>query len=164
MYLTMTVTNGANTETVTVPAIMGQKYETIITPTKDDHDAHRPILNGDVKDSSQLPREETVNGDLSLPAIPVVDSKTEVAIPPAASIKQASEPLGLTVETNGQKGELTTRPALNNSLAGEDLLPSTKLQRLLKETNDIIVCPGVYDGFSARIALSVGFKALYMVS
>lgn len=27
----------------------------------------------------------------------------------------------------------------------------------------MIVCPGVYDGFSARIALEVGFDALYMV-
>jgi len=41
---------------------------------------------------------------------------------------------------------------------------ATKLRRRLEESNDIIVCPGVYDGFSARIALSVGFEALYMVS
>ena len=27
----------------------------------------------------------------------------------------------------------------------------------------MIVCPGVYDGFSARIALSVGCDAMYMV-
>ena len=160
----MTVTNGADTETLTIPAIMGQKYETIITPTKNDHDVHKPTLNGDVKDSSELPREETVNGDLSLPAIPVVDSKTEVAIPPAVSIKQDSEPLAPAVGANGQKGELTTSAALNDALVGYDLPPSTKLQQLLRETNDIIVCPGVYDGFSARIALSVGFKALYMVS
>ncbi len=40
---------------------------------------------------------------------------------------------------------------------------ATRLRRLLEETRDLIVCPGVYDGFSARIALSVGFQALYMV-
>lgn len=40
---------------------------------------------------------------------------------------------------------------------------STKLQRLLKGSDDLIVCPGVYDGFSARIAMSVGFQCLYMV-
>lgn len=40
---------------------------------------------------------------------------------------------------------------------------STKLQRLLKGSNELIVCPGVYDGFSARIAMSVGFSCLYMV-
>ena len=46
----------------------------------------------------------------------------------------------------------------------EFLLPATSLKRRLERTKDLIVCPGVYDGFSARIALSVGFDALYMVS
>ena len=41
--------------------------------------------------------------------------------------------------------------------------PATKLKRRLEDTRDLIVCPGVYDGFSARIALSVGFEAMYMV-
>ena len=41
--------------------------------------------------------------------------------------------------------------------------PATKLKRRLENTKDLIVCPGVYDGFSARIAISVGFDALYMV-
>ena len=41
--------------------------------------------------------------------------------------------------------------------------PATKLKRILEETKDLIVCPGVYDGFSARIALSVGFDTMYMV-
>ena len=41
--------------------------------------------------------------------------------------------------------------------------PATKLKRRLEDTQDLIVCPGVYDGFSARIALSVGFEAMYMV-
>jgi len=34
---------------------------------------------------------------------------------------------------------------------------------MLTETDDLIVCPGVYDGLSARLALTVGFDALYMV-
>ena len=41
---------------------------------------------------------------------------------------------------------------------------ATKLKRLLEETSDLIVCPGVYDGLSARVALEVGFNAMYMVS
>ena len=45
----------------------------------------------------------------------------------------------------------------------EYLLPATRLKRQIETTRDLIVCPGVYDGFSARIALSVGFDALYMV-
>ncbi|PMD29629.1 Phosphoenolpyruvate/pyruvate domain-containing protein [Hyaloscypha variabilis F] len=39
---------------------------------------------------------------------------------------------------------------------------ATKLRRFLEQSNKILLCPGVYDGFSARIALSVGFDALYM--
>jgi hypothetical protein len=40
---------------------------------------------------------------------------------------------------------------------------ATKLRKLIETTDDIIVAPGVYDGLSARIALSVGFDCLYMV-
>ena len=40
---------------------------------------------------------------------------------------------------------------------------ASKLRRMLKDTKDLIVCPGVYDGLSARIAMEVGFKGLYMV-
>lgn len=40
---------------------------------------------------------------------------------------------------------------------------ATRLKKMVQESPDMIVCPGVYDGFSARIALSVGFSAMYMV-
>lgn len=39
-----------------------------------------------------------------------------------------------------------------------------KLRWLLEKTDEIIVCPGVYDGLSARTAIELGFKSLYMVS
>lgn len=38
-----------------------------------------------------------------------------------------------------------------------------KLRALLADKSKIVVCPGVYDGFTARIALSEGFDCLYMV-
>jgi 2-methylisocitrate lyase-like PEP mutase family enzyme len=38
-----------------------------------------------------------------------------------------------------------------------------KLRALLAEKDRIIVCPGVYDGFTARIALQQKFDCLYMV-
>ena len=41
--------------------------------------------------------------------------------------------------------------------------PATRLKRRLENTTDLIVCPGVYDGLSARIALAVGCDAMYMV-
>ena len=42
------------------------------------------------------------------------------------------------------------------------LRASTRLRQMIKSSPRIIVCPGVYDGLSARIALEVGFKAMYM--
>ncbi|WYZ45317.1 hypothetical protein EsH8_VIII_000633 [Colletotrichum jinshuiense] len=39
---------------------------------------------------------------------------------------------------------------------------ATRFRQRLKETDDLILLPGVYDGFSARIALDVGFDGLYM--
>ncbi|KAK8119553.1 carboxyphosphonoenolpyruvate phosphonomutase [Apiospora kogelbergensis] len=39
---------------------------------------------------------------------------------------------------------------------------ATKLRKMIFETNELIVCPGVYDGLSARTAIEVGFNALYM--
>ena len=40
---------------------------------------------------------------------------------------------------------------------------ATKLKKMIEDTDELIVCPGVYDGLSARIALRVGFSAMYMV-
>jgi 2-methylisocitrate lyase-like PEP mutase family enzyme len=38
-----------------------------------------------------------------------------------------------------------------------------RLRELLKDRKRLVVCPGVFDGLTARIALSKGFDALYMV-
>lgn len=55
---------------------------------------------------------------------------------------------------------------LNSPTTAVDLPASgaTKLRRMLLDTKELIVCPGVFDGLSARTALEVGFDALYMVS
>ncbi|KIX01452.1 uncharacterized protein Z518_09178 [Rhinocladiella mackenziei CBS 650.93] len=42
------------------------------------------------------------------------------------------------------------------------LSPSTQLRKMLADPDKIIVCPGVYDGITARLALNAGFDALYM--
>lgn len=41
--------------------------------------------------------------------------------------------------------------------------PALKLRQFLASSDGLMVCPGVYDGLSARIALDVGFEGLYMV-
>lgn len=65
--------------------------------------------------------------------------------------------------TNNQQEGTATAPIENGS-RNDFCSPATKLKRRLEESKDLIVCPGVYDGFSARIALSVGFDAMYMAS
>ncbi|KAJ5610279.1 Pyruvate/Phosphoenolpyruvate kinase-like domain-containing protein [Penicillium lagena] len=40
--------------------------------------------------------------------------------------------------------------------------PVSLLRRQIANKDEIVVCPGVYDGLSARIALHAGFKSLYM--
>lgn len=42
--------------------------------------------------------------------------------------------------------------------------PAERLRAMLKEEDKIVVCPGVYDGLTARIALNTGFECLYMAS
>ena len=43
------------------------------------------------------------------------------------------------------------------------LTGAKRLRDLLKDPNNIVLCPGVFDGLTARLALDVGFDALYMV-
>jgi len=59
----------------------------------------------------------------------------------------------------------TTAPSLNEEPKPVSFLPaSTRLRNMINKGDKLIVCPGVYDGFSARIAMSLPFPALYMVS
>lgn len=55
--------------------------------------------------------------------------------------------------TNGHVGPKFTRPKA----------ASTILREYLADADKMIVCPGVYDGFTARMALKAGFDSLYMV-
>ncbi len=50
-----------------------------------------------------------------------------------------------------------------SSLPATPVRGATRLRQLLADREKLIVCPGVYDGLTARIALSLGFEALYMV-
>jgi 2-methylisocitrate lyase-like PEP mutase family enzyme len=62
-------------------------------------------------------------------------------------------------------GSLSREAALH--LGAKSCSPFTgakRLREMLKDPSKIVVCPGVYDGLTARIALSMGFDALYMVS
>lgn len=41
---------------------------------------------------------------------------------------------------------------------------AAKLRAQIAQEGNIVVCPGVQDGLSARVCLSEGFENLYMVS
>lgn len=49
-------------------------------------------------------------------------------------------------------------PSVSKPLSG-----AKKLRKMLFETDELIICPGVYDGLSARTAIELGFNAMYMV-
>ena len=59
-----------------------------------------------------------------------------------------------------------TLPQLHRvaSAVKEPMSGAKKLRKMLLETDELIVCPGVYDGLSARTAIELGFNAMYMVS
>ena len=58
----------------------------------------------------------------------------------------------------------TNGASVNGSSNGNQALTPGKRLRTLLDRKEILVAPGVYDGFSARIALEVGFDCLYMVN
>ena len=69
--------------------------------------------------------------------------------------------------TLGPNGHYQVNGSANGINPNLDMVPisgATKLRRMINETDELIVCPGVYDGLSARIALQLGFSAMYMVS
>ncbi|KAF2095460.1 Phosphoenolpyruvate/pyruvate domain-containing protein [Rhizodiscina lignyota] len=52
---------------------------------------------------------------------------------------------------------------VNGSNADIEVSQATKLRRMLQDPNKLVALPGVYDGFSARVALQVGgWDGLYM--
>ncbi|KAJ5902909.1 hypothetical protein N7495_003437 [Penicillium taxi] len=59
-------------------------------------------------------------------------------------------------------GYYTMNEPCHSTVGLDPTLGASKLRRMLEETTDLIVCPGVYDGLSARIAIELEFKGLYM--
>ncbi|ERF76466.1 hypothetical protein EPUS_06128 [Endocarpon pusillum Z07020] len=62
-----------------------------------------------------------------------------------------------------EKCPATTAPG--SEPASEALKPGqAKLREWLADTQKVIVCPGIYDGLTARVALAQGFKCLHLRS
>jgi hypothetical protein len=57
-----------------------------------------------------------------------------------------------------------TKAPLSHCLKSLTIMAAAaKLRALLSEKDKIVVCPGIYDGFTARISIEAGFECLYMV-
>ena len=100
------------------------------------------------------PIDEKASDRASVPS--PVTKIDEPVLPPTLNDKQD-------VTTGKQDTVVDKLETQVSTLPTQFLTPATVLKHRLQNTKDLIVCPGVYDGFSARIALSVGFDALYMV-
>ena len=73
-----------------------------------------------------------------------------------------SQALSKLVAPNGTN----SNPAFHDdsfAMVDKPVFGATKLKHMLERTDELIVCPGVYDGLSARVAMEVGFDAMYMV-
>ena len=80
------------------------------------------------------------------------------------SVEQTVDTGGSTLpDTSLPNGYHSSESCSSSGLTSNGPIPaSTKLRQMIKTSPRIIVCPGVYDGLSARIALQVGFEAMYM--
>lgn len=141
-----------DSEASTAPALGNDK-----AATKSDVNAHQqdPALGTDGDFTGDRITVDAVNG-----ATGNGDAVRRGAVDGDPDEKSKLRPIPL---TNGQLEEPVAAPNKGGNF--DDIWsPATKLKYRLENTKDLIVCPGVYDGFSARIALSVGFDAMYMVT
>ena len=75
------------------------------------------------------------------------------------------ENLSMALSKLSMPNGINGNPALHDDsfgIADQPMTGATKLKYMLEHTKELIVCPGVYDGLSARAAMEVGFDALYM--
>lgn len=83
----------------------------------------------------------------------------EMAVPPEPL--KLDDALASQHVENGSSDYLPLSPV--NIALDETLSGAKKLRRMIEDTNELVVCPGVYDGLSARTAIELGFNAMYMV-
>lgn len=103
------------------------------------------LVDEPLTEVSEVPEDDPVHDLSSLSAdseldIPAADTETQVEESKLASTVDISAP----------------------SIYDANAPGSTRLRYMIKNLDHILVCPGVYDGLSARIALQVGFEGMYM--
>ena len=96
----------------------------------------------------------TVEQFMDRPVVNMLSNSAAVIPPNTQPIDTTAIATHDDTETNGAAASPTSQTGSSGA---------TRLKRMVQEPGNMIVCPGVYDGFSARIALSVGCDAMYMV-
>lgn len=107
-------------------------------------------INLDTK-TYQSDMSETPSPDGPLLAVP--SSKKSSTISTTWLKLNSTAPIHVEVK------EFPDSPAFHD----EPFSGAKKLRHLIENTEELVVCPGVYDGLSARTAMELGFKSLYMV-
>jgi hypothetical protein len=59
-------------------------------------------------------------------------------------------------------GSIGVSPSIGKACS--PLTGGRRLREMLQDPSKVVVCPGVFDGLTARLALAAGYEALYMVS
>lgn len=87
-------------------------------------------------------------------------------VSPSYHLSGSSSPMSTTWLKLNSTGPIRVQveQITTEALDDEPFSGAKKLRYLLENTDELIVCPGVYDGLSARTAIELGFKSLYMVS
>lgn len=144
--------------------------------------AIQPLIKGFVDATAVSQAVHALDQSLSLPrAASSTNQESETDIPqqstqePKVPAKVRDDNLTVTPAMEAYANDAATLPIIATTDTAktqiavvkyhnsDSMSSATRLKRRILETDELVVCPGVYDGFSARIALSVGFTALYMV-
>ncbi|KAI2463931.1 oxaloacetate Acetylhydrolase [Annulohypoxylon bovei var. microspora] len=99
---------------------------------------------------------ETIKQILLVDTTDILDDSTEISIP---------ESIAVVYTPKHSPSDKANRSLQLSHVVSSILEPASgakKLRKMLFETDELIVCPGVYDGLSARTAMELGFQAMYM--
>ncbi|XDG05091.1 hypothetical protein ABKA04_004706 [Annulohypoxylon sp. FPYF3050] len=144
-----------------VPSDYKEQDSTVVLQTAMDlvsNKFHEPVKSTPLVNTVEILEDDSTMVDIpEVIAAPEVTVLPEViTVPEVATIVLPSE------EGSSEKIDRSLRLSDVISSVVEPAAGAKKLRKMLLETNELIVCPGVYDGLSARTAMELGFNAMYM--
>ncbi|KAL8649337.1 MAG: hypothetical protein Q9210_004459 [Variospora velana] len=154
-------------------------------PDSPPNGSNDPERQSGAKSQDVLPSSKTQLADQSnydaIPAVTDVGQDTVETSPPDAAQGTQGKPKtqgvlpisttqlldksnyeAVPASTDGYQDTIQASPTHLVLPSTHSLSPATRLKHKLQYSKELIVCPGVYDGLSGRIAQAVGFETLYM--